>query len=61
MNAPVVEGPAYLQPYCTGDGERMYVYLVNGAHILQRLQRVPGQQDEIVPEQPPDILFRQIS
>ena len=31
LNAPVVEGPAYLQPYCTGDGDRMYVYLVNGA------------------------------
>ena len=31
LNAPVVEGPAYLQPYCTGDGDRLYVYLVNGA------------------------------
>ena len=31
LAAPVVEGTAYLQPYCTSDGERLYVYLVNAA------------------------------
>lgn len=31
LAAPVVEGPAYLQPYCTRDEERLYIYLVNAA------------------------------
>lgn len=31
LAAPVVEGAAYLQPYCTRDGERLYIYLVNAA------------------------------
>lgn len=31
LDAPVVEGPAYLQPYCTADGGRLYVYLVNAS------------------------------
>lgn len=31
LAAPMVEGTAYLQPYCTGDGERLHLYLVNAA------------------------------
>lgn len=31
LDAPMVVGQAYLQPYCTCDGKQMYVYLINGS------------------------------
>ena len=31
LAAPMVEGAAYLQPYCTRGGARLYVYLVNAS------------------------------
>ena len=30
LDAPMVVGQAYLQPYCTCDGRNLYLYLVNG-------------------------------
>ena len=31
LDAPMVAGQAYLQPYCTCDGRDLYLYLVNGS------------------------------
>ena len=31
LDAPMVVGQAYLQPYCTCGGRNLYLYLVNGS------------------------------